>query len=333
MDAKFLKTEVTLRMHRNCLEKTIGAIFFILFPAIQSVLPFSESLGGPVAPAGDSSFADVQSSQFNRPSESVGSNKLPIAHKQFGAQLTRVPEVVRHQLLLSHNEGLVIESVHKGSIAERLGFKPHDILVQFDDQYLLLPEQFSLLLESSVSEESGPEDQLSEIIFIRSGRHRVISLLRSHQDRSPDNQVAEARLNHGGHDQRSTDSVTAVPPDQIDRKTILSAGIEGTELSSEPVVLLREDADYTIQMTQGEAIRLEVYSRDKKCVIDQFLTSQESLQAIPASIRLRVDSMLRVLETYANSSHKQLARPSLNETREAPLPVASSIEKQQTLRR
>ena len=162
-------------MHRNCLEKTICAIFFILFPAIQSVLPFSESLGGPVSPAGDSSFADVQSSQFNRPSESVGSNKLPIAHKQFGAQLTRVPEVVRHQLLLSHNEGLVIESVHKGSTAERLGFKPHDILVQFDDQYLLLPEQFSLLLESPVSEESGPEDQLSEIIFIRSGRHRAKS--------------------------------------------------------------------------------------------------------------------------------------------------------------
>ena len=103
--------------------------------------------------------------------------------------------------------------------------------------------------------------------------------------------------------------------------------------TSEPVVLLREDVDYTIQMTQDEAIRLQVYSRDKKCVIDQFLTSQDSLQAIPASIRLRVDSMLRVLETYANSSHKQLARPSLNETREAPLPVASSIEKQRTLRR
>ena len=184
-----------------------------------------------------------------------------------------------------------------------------------------------------MSEESGPEDQLSEIIFIRSGRHRVISLLRSHQDRSLDNQVAEARLNHGGHDQRSTDSVTDVPPDQIDRKTILSAGIEGTELSSEPVVLLREDADYTIQMTQDDAIRLQVYSRDKTCVIDQLLTSQESLQSIPASIRLRVESMLRVLETYANPIHKQFAQPSLNDTHETPLPVASSIEKQLTLQR
>ena len=85
-----------------------------------------------------------------------------------------MPEVVRHQFLLSHNEGLVIDSVEIGSTADRLGFKPHDILVQFDDQYLLLPEQFSLLLELSVSGESGPEDKLSGIMFIRSGKHRAI---------------------------------------------------------------------------------------------------------------------------------------------------------------
>ena len=330
---KFLEAEVALRVCRNSLIKFTVAIFFVLFPAIQLVLPFSESFGGPVGSEGDSSSADVHSSQFHMPGKLASFDELSIVSRQFGAQLSRVPAVVRHQLLLSHNEGLVIDSVEKGSIAERLGFKPHDILVQFDDQYLILPEQFSLLLESSVSGESGPEDQLSGIMFIRSGKHRAISLSRSHHYRSRDNRDYNYSLNQEGHDQHGTDSVTNVPPDQIDRKTILSAGIEGTELSSEPVVLLREDADYTIQMTQGEAIRLEVYSRDKKCVIDQFLTSQESLQAIPASIRLRVDSMLRVLETYANSSHKQLARPSLNETREAPLPVASSIEKQQTLRR
>jgi len=330
---KFLETEVALRLHKNSLIKIIGTGFFVLFPAIQSVLPFSESLGGPVGIDRDSSFADGHSSQSQTPGESVGSNKLSIAPKQFGAHLSRVPEVVRHQLLLSHNEGLVIDSVHKGSIAERLGFKPHDILVQFDDQYLLLPEQFSLLLESSTSEESGSEDQFSEIMFIRSGRHRAISLSRSHQDRSPDNRAYESGLKQEGHVQRSTDSVTNVPPDQINRKMIRSAGIERTELSLEPVVLLREDTDYTIQMTQDDAIRLQVYSRDKTCVIDQLLTSQESLQAIPASIRLRVDSMLRVLETYADPSHKQLARTSLNETRETPSPIASSIEKQRTLQR
>ena len=321
-------------MRRNSLKKIIVAIFFVLFSAIQSVLPFSESLGGPVGPEDHSSFAEVHSSQFHRPSESAGSNELLIAPKQFGAQLSRVPEVVRHQLLLSHNEGLVIDSVLKGSTAERLGFKPHDILVQFDDQYLLLPEQFSLLMDSSVSEESGPEDhQFSEIMFIRSGRHRVISLSRSFQDRSPDNRVYGARLNHEGHNQRRTDSVTDVPLDQFDEKMILSARIEGTELSSEPVVLLREDVDYTIQMTQDEAIRVQVYSREKKCVVDQLLTSRESLQTIPASIRLRVDSMLRVLETYADPVGKQSVRPDLSDVRGAPLPVASSIEKQRTVRR
>ena len=320
-------------MHRNSLKKIIVAIFFVLFSAIQSVLPFSESLGGPVGPEDHSSFAEVHSSQFHRPGELADSDGLPIVPEKFGAQLSRVPEVVRHQLLLSHNEGLVIDNVYKESIAERLGFKPHDILVQFDDQYLLLPEQFTLLMDSSVSEESGPEDQFSEIMFIRSGRHRVISLSRSHQDRSPDNRVYGARLNHEGHNQRSTDSVTDVPLDQVDDKMIFSARIERTELSSEPVVLLREDVDYTIQMTQDEAIRLQVCSRDKKCVVDQLLTSRESLQTIPASIRLRVDSMLRVLETYADPVGKQSVRPGLSDVRGAPLPVASSIEKQRTVRR
>ncbi len=322
-----------MRVHRNSLIKIIVAVFFVLFPAIQLVLPFSESLGGPVETEGDSSFADGHASQFHTPGELSGSNNLSIASKQFGAQLSRVPEVVRHQLLLSHNEGLVIDSVYKGSLAERLGLKPHDILVQFDDQYLLLPEQFSLLLESSASEESVSEDQVSEIMFIRSGRHRAISLSRSHQGRPTDNRAYESGLNQERHDQSRTDLVTNVPSDQTDRKMILSANIGGAELSLEPVVLLREDTDYTIQMTQDDAIRLQVYSRDKTCVIDQLLTSQESLQAIPASIRSRVDAMLRVLETCAKPNHKQLARPSVNEIRETPLPVASSIEKQRTLQR
>ncbi len=307
------------------------AIFFVFFSGLQSVLPFSESFGGPVETEEDSSFDDVHTSQSHMPGKFTGSDDLSIVSKQFGAQLSRVPEVVRHQFLLSHNEGLVIDSVEIGSTADRLGFKPHDILVQFDDQYLLLPEQFSLLLESSVSRESGPEDQLSQIIFIRSGKHVAISLSRRHQDGSPIDQAYESSLNQEGHDQRGTDLVTNVLPDQIDRKTILSAGIDRKELNSEPVVLLREDIDYTIQMTQDDAIRLQVYSRDKTCVIDQLLTSQESLQAIPASIRLRVESMFRVLETYADPIQKQLGQSSLNETHEIPLPVASSIERQQTL--
>ena len=69
-------------------------------------------------------------------------------------------------------------------------------------------------------------------------------------------------------------------------------------------MLLREDADCTIRLTQGKETRLQVHSLDNKCILDELLISQESLQAIPESIRLRVDMMLQVLEAHAEPINK-----------------------------
>jgi hypothetical protein len=65
-----------------------------------------------------------------------------------GLRLTRATEVLRQQLSLARGAGLVVEDVIPDSVAEKSGFKQHDVLVLLDDQMLLLPEQLAALLEA-----------------------------------------------------------------------------------------------------------------------------------------------------------------------------------------
>lgn len=66
-----------------------------------------------------------------------------------GLRLTRASEVLRQQLALARGAGLVVEEVTPGSVADKAGFRQHDVLVLLDDQMLLLPEQLAALLEAS----------------------------------------------------------------------------------------------------------------------------------------------------------------------------------------
>jgi hypothetical protein len=68
-----------------------------------------------------------------------------------GLRLTRATEVLRQQLALARGAGLVVEEVTPGSVADKAGFRQHDVLVLLDDQMLLLPEQLAALLEASNS--------------------------------------------------------------------------------------------------------------------------------------------------------------------------------------
>ena len=103
--------------------------------------------------------------------------------------------------------------------------------------------------------------------------------------------------------------------------------------ASEPVVLLREDADCTIRLTRGKETRLQVHSTDKKYVFDELLSSQASLQAVPESIRGRVDIMLQVLEAHAGSINKKTREPGSTGAHTARLPTVNLIEKQPTVQR
>lgn len=307
-------------------------VFYALFAGTEVAFLASGVLGSQPVFGEEQAFVQGSRSHHQRSGELAGSNGSKTSLKQFGAELSRVPEVVRHQLILSHNEGLVVNSVQKDSAADRIGLRPHDILVQFDEQYLLLPEQFSLLLESYALQRQGANNKVPKVIFIRSGERRAILLSQNYQKQLPESQLNEsAMLNAGSRSQRMNDTSDIQSP-QVSRSADPLTDMTNWNAISEPVVLLREDADCIIRLTHGKETRLQVHSLDEKCIFDELLISQEALQAVPESIRDRVNTMLYVLESHTEVIDKNTKRSGFTEARTARLPTVDLIEKQPALR-
>jgi len=63
-----------------------------------------------------------------------------------GISVTSVPAVLRDQLKLQRNMGLVVSFVEKGSPAETAGIRQSDILQKLDDQLLINAQQFAVLV-------------------------------------------------------------------------------------------------------------------------------------------------------------------------------------------
>ena len=258
-----------------------------------------------------------------------------ISLKQFGAELSRVSEVVRHQLVLNHNEGLVVDGVQQDSEAERIGLKPHDILVEFNEQYLVLPEQFSLLLDSFFRQAQGAHYKVPEIIFIRAGERKVVTLSGNDPRNLHELKVHEPATrttdSHGQSMRVSSD--IGMQSSHVKKSLPSQTNATNWNASLQPIVLLREDPDCTIRLTQGNETRLQVHSLNKTCIFDELLISEESLQAVPETIRARVDGMLQVINAYARANNENLNEPIVTEAHTARLPVVNQLEKQLPLQR
>lgn len=228
--------------------------------------------------------------------------------KQFGAELSRVSEVVRHHLVLIHNEGLVVDGVQQDSEAERIGLKPHDILVEFNEQYLVLPEQFSLLLDSFFRQTQGAYYKAPEVVFIRAGERRVVKLSGNYQRNLHELKVHESAIkttdSHGQSIHVSSD--IGMQSSHVKKRLPSQTNTTNWNTSLEPIVLLREDPDCTIRLTQGSQTRLQVHSLNKTCIFDELLISEDSLQSVPETIRARVDGMLQVIKAYTRANNKNL---------------------------
>ena len=317
---------------QKSVEQIHSIIFYALFAGVEVAFLASGVLGSQPPFEEGQAFVQGSHTHHQRPGELAGSNDSKTSLKQFGAELSRVPEVVRHQLILSHNEGLVVDSVQKDSAADRIGLKPHDILVQFDEQYLLLPEQFSLLLDTYLHQGRGEHHKPPEVLFIRSGDRRVITLSQNYQKQIPERQIHESVTMSKDSRSQHMNATSETQSHQVSGSATPSTDMRNWNATLEPVVLLREDADCIIRLTQGRETRLQVHSLDGKCIFDQLLISQESLQAVPESIRDRVNTMLYVLESHTEVIDKNTKRSDFTEARTARLSTVDLIEKQPALR-
>lgn len=63
-----------------------------------------------------------------------------------GVVVSPAPSALRSQLKLPQGIGLIVEFVQPKSPAADAGLKPYDLLVKLDDQWLVNPEQFAVLV-------------------------------------------------------------------------------------------------------------------------------------------------------------------------------------------
>ncbi|HEY3838394.1 MAG TPA: PDZ domain-containing protein [Bryobacteraceae bacterium] len=80
-----------------------------------------------------------------------------------GVSVTPVPPALRHQLKTPDGIGLLIDFVQPKSPADEAGLKPYDLILKLNDQWLVNPEQFAVLVRMHKAAE---EVKLS---FIREG--------------------------------------------------------------------------------------------------------------------------------------------------------------------
>lgn len=222
-----------------------------------------------------------------------------------GLTLSRAPEIVRRQLALSRGAGLVVDVVAVGSPAAHAGFHRHDVLVMLDDQLLVLPEQFTVLLESN---ESGRPMQCT---LLRSGRKVTISLLSASRSTGRPPEAATAiGLSPARPPEPAPQAPEPAPQASAADVTTASAELAavdghrgppsppvtspGDSVSGEEI-LLREDPDATIRLARGERTRLLVADPGGRILFDDLIDEPSRRDRIPEAVRRRVDAMESVL--------------------------------------
>jgi hypothetical protein len=251
-----------------------------------------------------------------------------------GLRLTRASEVLRQQLALARGAGLVVEEVTPGSVADKAGFRQHDVLVLLDDQMLLLPEQLAALLEASnaatpaactllrggakvtipvgppagagqprlptPSRPVGPPTLAVEAAVparpsLPSLRQTAAKPSTSPRLRAPASALA---LLQPSLPARSTLGPAFGPTNPKSSGPITPTSATGTAPGAAQAedTLLRQDPDYQIKLSRGDETRLLVLDPHGRILFNDTIDSPEQRGLVPEAVRQRVEEMERSLE-------------------------------------
>jgi len=247
-----------------------------------------------------------------------------------GLRLTRASEVLRQQLSLARGAGLVVEDVTPDSVAEKAGFKQHDVLVLLDDQMLLLPEQLVALLEASTGNtapactllrggakvtlqlgEPGRAEQPKVSVASRPGAptmatppaapapmaHRQLAAKPATNSRLRAAASTLALVQPTPTDRSSQSTQTAVQASAsapAGSAPILTAG-RNAVIADE--TLVRHDPDFQVKLSRGNDTRLVVLDPHGRIIFNDEIDTPENRSLVPEAVRQRVEEMERSLET------------------------------------
>jgi hypothetical protein len=191
-----------------------------------------------------------------------------------------------------------VDEVVVGTPADRAGFRQHDVLVRLDDQLLVLPQQFDALLEAA-----EPGDPLACTV-LRGGREVSVSLA---------GRPASAGI-------AATPALPPAPVRRPLRPTASSLALVKPAAPAEPAspgrprrlsdeTLLRQDADFEIQLSRGDQTRLLVRDPAGRVVFDGPIDAVADRGRVPVAVRSRVADMERLLEPRPAMAGDPAARP------------------------
>lgn len=224
--------------------------------------------------------------------------------RDFGLRLSRAPAVLREQLALPRGAGLVVEAVDPGSTAARAGFQVNDVVVRIDEQLLLLPDQFTALVDAT------PADTAIACHLVRAGRPLTVrideaaatSLVRPEPVGGP-LRPTPSTLSLLPRGVAASDRPAPPPADAPAEASPAATPARATP----PETLLRQDADYQIRLTAGDETLLVVTDRDGRLVFNDCIDTPEARSRMPLVIRERVAHMERQLERHAAAADEPVA--------------------------
>lgn len=207
-----------------------------------------------------------------------------------GLVTSRAPAVLREQFRLERGAGLVVDSVAEGSGASRAGLRQHDVLVSLDGQLLLLPEQFTALLEGSAA------DAALECRLFRGGVEQTISL----KPAAPASRPATA----------AALKPAASTLDLLPRKPAVGVAMV-TELPDGS--LQHRDADYVVKLSPGPEPRLIVRDARGRIIFNGPCETPEQQSLVPPEVRSRVAGLerfrVRRLDRAGDATGGEASRP------------------------
>ena len=87
-----------------------------------------------------------------------------------GVGISAAAEALRHQLKLPEGTGLIIDFIEPKSPAANAGLQEFDLLVKLDDQWLVNPEQFAVIVRMQ-----KPDTEV-KLTLVREGREQTVSV-------------------------------------------------------------------------------------------------------------------------------------------------------------
>ncbi len=293
------------------------------------LLPLDGGAAEPIAaPVADASTSAPKRSHIQPVGEVAVASRTP---DTLGLRLSRASDVLRQQLALSRGAGLVVDEVIPGSVADKAGFKQHDVLVLLDDQMLLLPEQLVALLEAA-------DVRAVPLCTLLRGGAKVTLPLGQPGRVAPARQPAALTglekpaivpAPKGGRmppmpGVPQTAAKPATSPSQRLRTPASALAIVQPAASSKPPVLapaatpataawgdetlLRDDPDYQLKLSRGQETRLVVLDPRGRIVFNDEIDTPERRSLIPPAVRDRVEEMERALENATSAPTAEIGR-------------------------